>query len=414
MIVRLGTAWPGAADGERGPSIKRAIRLCALLAGALALGACSETTAPPEPKPEPVVNRITTWAGVNGKDGFNGDGIDIRQSWMSYPCDLKFTSSGCYVLDWNSHRVRRVTAENTFQTVVGSDFVGDGDIALGDRVAPGVPGTTIYLNHPTDVDELPGGLILVTSWHNHKLRVLNPNTGLVYVSCGSAAGFLGDGGQAKDALVNQPSQSVVTSDGTIYILDQRNQRVRKIAPDGTVSTVVGSGCAGAGCVGAFAGDGGPPLAARLNMPTGGNPAIGGGITMDAQGRLYIADVLNHRVRRVDFGLDRIETVAGNGIAGFAGDGGSAVDASLNNPRDIEIGPDGNLYIVDKANHRVRMVNLTSGIVSTIAGNGTAAYAGDGGSAAKASLFYPEGIAFDSAGDLYIADAYNMVIRKVDL
>jgi hypothetical protein len=411
MTVRNATACSGAVSAV---SIRHALGLCLVVTLALLFSACSETTEPEPPDNEPVVNEITTWAGVNGKSGFNGDGLDIKQSWMSYPCDLTFTSTGCYVLDWNGHRVRRVTAQNTFETVVGSDFVGDGDPALGDRTFPGVPGTTINLNHPTDVDELPGGHILVTSWHNHKLRVLDPATGLVYVSCGSAPGFSGDSGDAKDALVNQPSQSVVTGDGTIYILDQRNQRVRKIAPNGSITTVVGSGCAGPTCAGAYAGDGGPPLAARLNMPTGGNPPIGGGITMDAQGRLYIADMLNHRVRRVDFGLDIIETVAGNGLQGFAGDGGAATDAILNSPRDIEIGPDGNLYIVDKANHRVRMVNLTTGIITTIAGNGTARYAGDGGSAAKASLYFPEGIAFDVAGDLYIADAYNMVIRKVDL
>lgn len=413
MLVRHAIAWWGGVDiGKNVSFFKRvagpfALLVVALVA-ALVLGSCSSSTEPEEPDNEPVVNQITTWAGVPGRDGFNGDGLDIKQSWMSYPCDLTFTSSGPYVLDWNSHRVRRVTAQNTFETVIGSDFVGDGDPDLLDRNAPGVLGTTIYLNHPTDIDELPGGLILLASWHNHKLRVLNPATGLVYVSCGSAAGFFGDGGLAKDAKVNQPSQTVVTSDGTIYILDQRNQRVRKIAPDGIVSTVVGTGVAG------YGGDGGAPLDAQLNLPAGGNPPIGGGITMDGQGRIYISDMLNNRIRRVDLALNKIETVAGNGTAGFSGDGGAAVDAMLNNPRDLEIGPDGRLYFVDKLNHRVRVVDLTTGIISTIAGNGKAGYSGDGGSAAKASLNLPEGITFDSNGDLYIADAYNQIIRKVDL
>ncbi len=391
--------------------VMRAGRPWVFLVAVLTLGACSNTT---EPEPDPVVNKITTWAGIPGKDGFNGDGLALKASWMSYPCDLTFTSTGAYVLDWNSHRVRRVTAQNTFETVVGSDFVGDGDPLLADRNPPGVLGTTIYLNHPTDVDELPDGLILVTSWHNHKLRVLNPTTGMVYVSCGSTPGYVGDGGPAASATVNQPSQSVVAPDGTIYILDQRNQRIRKIAPDLTVSTVVGSGCAGVDCVGDYGGDGGPPTSARLNFPAGGNPPIGGGITMDAQGRLYVSDMLNNRVRRVDFGINTIETVAGNGTAGYGGDGGSAVEAMLNSPRDLEIGPDGRLYVVDKLNHRIRVVNLTTGVISTIAGNGKPEYSGDGGSAKEASLWLPEGIAFDADGDLYIADAYNQVIRKVNL
>lgn len=403
MIVReMFASWRGAG----GRSVMRVGCPWVFLVAALTLGACSNTT---EPEPEPVVNKITTWAGIPGKDGFNGDGLALKASWMSYPSDLTFTSTGAYVLDWNSHRVRHVTAQNTFETVVGSDFVGDGDPLLADRNPPGVMGNTIYLNHPTDVDELPGGLILVTSWHNHKLRVLTPATGMVYVSCGSTPGFVGDGGPAKDARVNQPAQSLVTSDGTIYILDQRNQRIRRIAPDGTMSTVVGIGPPGA-----YGGDGGPPSAAQLNFPAGGNPPIGGGIAMDGQGRLYISDMLNNRVRRVDFGLNTIETVAGNGTAGYGGDGGSAVDAMLNNPRDLEIGPDGRLYIVDKLNHRIRVVNLTTGIISTIAGNGKPGYSGDGGSAAEASLWLPEGVGFDANGDLYIADAYNQIIRKVNL
>ena len=178
-------AAPRQRRGAPGVSIRSMARCGVLLFALLLLGACSETT---EPQEEPIVNPISTWAGVGGIAGFNGDGHDIAASWMSYPTDLEFTSTGCYVLDWNSHRVRLVTPQNTFQTVIGSDFVGDGDPDLNDRFPPGVPGTTVYLNHPTDIDELPGGLILLSAWHNHKLRIYNPSTGLVYVSCGAGAG----------------------------------------------------------------------------------------------------------------------------------------------------------------------------------------------------------------------------------
>ena len=157
---------------------------------------------------------------------------------------------------------------------------------------------------------------------------------------------------------------------------------------------------------------GSPASCKLNLPTGSNPPTSGALCIDSQGRLYISDTGNHRIRRVDFDLDKIETVAGDGVAGFNGDGGDARAASLNNPRDIEIGPDGRLYIVDEMNHRVRAVDLTSFVIVTVAGDGRPEFAGDGGAATMASLYRPHGIAFDSNGYLYIADAFNHRIRRV--
>ena len=349
---------------------------------------------------------ICTWAGT-GEAGWDGDGQPLLESNFYWPIDLTITPSGrFYILDWNNHRVRYVTAESTLRTVIGTDFVGDGPYDLSDQVSPGAPGTTVNLNHPTHLLALPDGTLLLTAWHNHKLRSYDPSTGLVLVLRGAGAGFAGDGGPAEETLLNQPTQTVLGPDGSFYILDQRNQRVRRIAPDGTLSTVVGTGEAG------FGGDGGSPLGAQIQMPSGTNPPPAGALAFDSEGRLYISDALNNRIRRVDFQLDLIETIAGNGQAGFSGDGGPAIDASLNNPRGIVFGPDNRLYVADEFNHRVRAIDLTTGTITTVAGNGLAAFVGDGGPATTSSLNRPAGLEFDAVGHLYIADTYNHRIRRV--
>ena len=351
---------------------------------------------------------ICTWAGT-GDAGWDGDSQPLLESKFYWPVDLTITPSGeFYILDWNNHRVRHVTAESTLETVIGTDFVGDGPPDFSDLAPPGAPGTTVNLNHPTHLIPLPDGTLLLTAWHNHKLRVYDPSTGLVFVMSGAGAGFAGDGGPAVDALLNQSSQTVLGPDGSLYILDQRNQRVRRIAPDKIMSTVVGTGDAG------FAGDGGSPESAQIQMPSGTNPPPAGALAFDSDGRLYISDALNHRIRRVDFQQDLIETIAGNGQAGFSGDGGQATEASFYNPRDIVFGPDNRLYVADELNHRVRAIDLTTGIITTVAGNGVAAFIGDGGPATAASLYRPAGLEFDAEGYLYVADTYNHRIRRVSL
>ena len=184
--------------------------------------------------------------------------------------------------------------------------------------------------------------------------------------------------------------------------------MRKIDSDGIITTVVGSGVAG------FAGDGGSPREAQLQLPAGANPPPAGGLVFGPQGRLYIADALNHRIRRVDFDRDLIETVAGTGAADGGGDGGPALSAALNNPRDLAFGPDGRLYIADELNHRIRALDLATGIIETVVGSGAEGFAGDGGPALSAALNRPAGLDFDPQGRLYIADAYNHRIRRVVL
>jgi sugar lactone lactonase YvrE len=358
---------------------------------------------------------ICTFAGT-GEPAFNGDRIDRRQSALYWPMDLEFSPDGRpYVLDWQNHRVRRVNGDDTFETVIGTDEVGDGPTVNpnSERLAPGVPGISVNLNHPTDVVFAPDGTLFLAAWHNHKIRKLDPATGLCDVTCGAGPGYAppGDDVPAATALMNQPKALAIDpASGALYLVDARNLRVRRIGTDqaATIETVAGTGARGAD------GDGGSPLAATFSfqVPGDDNPEPGGGLAIDAQGRLYVVDTLNQRIRRIDFTQDLIETVAGNGTAGFSGDGGPATAASLNFPRDAEIGPDGRLYIADTDNHRVRAVDLATGVITTVAGNGNPGFFGDGAPAANAMLHRPFGIAFDAAGSLYIADTFNNRIRKV--
>jgi hypothetical protein len=351
---------------------------------------------------------ICNFAGT-GDPAFNGDQLAAGDSALYWPVDLDFAADGrAYLLDWNNHRVRRVNADGRLETVMGNELVGDGPRDQGDTRPEGAPGTSVDLNHPTDVSFMPDGTVMVAAWHNHKIRRLDPATGRVTVVVGAGPGKTGDGGPAKMALLSQPKSVVADGAGNIYVTDSRNQRIRRIdAGTGIIDTVAGSGTV------AFAGDGAGAMAASFYMQKPDeNPEPGGNIALDAAGRLYLADTFNNRVRRVDFAAGTVTTIAGDGNATFAGDGGPAVAASLGQPRDVEIGPDGRLYIADTDNHRVRAVNLETGVIDTVAGDGRPGNAGDGGPARAASLHRPFGIAFDSEGRLYVADTFNNRIRRI--
>jgi DNA-binding beta-propeller fold protein YncE len=364
-----------------------------------------------DPGPACASGKICTWAG-NGEPAFWGDGQDRREAMLYWPMDLAFAPAPdgrAYVLDWQNHRIRRVNADDTFETVLGTSDIGDGPDSGDERTAPGVLGTTCNLNHPTDLTFAADGTLVIAAWHNHKIRRLDPNTGMEEVVSGAGPGFMGDGMPALGALLSMPKSVVVSPiTGAIYLADTRNFRVRRIGTDGVIDTVVGGAQAG------FAGDGGPPSEALLYFQMASdNPEPGGALAIDSQDRLYIADTENQRIRRVDFVANTIETIAGNGTAGFSGDGGPATEASLAWPRDLAYdGADGVLYIADTDNHRVRAVDLATGIITTVAGNGDATYGGDGGPPTAASLKRPWGITLDPAGNLYIADTKNNRIRLV--
>jgi uncharacterized protein (TIGR03437 family) len=209
--------------------------------------------------------------------------------------------------------------------------------------------------------------------------------------------FSGDGGPATAASLNLPRGLAINSAGGVYISDTGNSRVRLVSPAGIISTVAGNGSYGA------TGDGGQATNASFSDVTD--------IALDAAGNLYIADASNHRIRKVTPG-GIVTTVAGTGVQGSSGDGGLAIDATLNRPISVALDAAGNLYICDSSNHNVRRVSLASGMIAPYAGNGTAAFSGDGGLATAASLNFPLGVATDKYGYLYIADSGNNSIRRV--
>jgi DNA-binding beta-propeller fold protein YncE len=391
----------------------------AMVAAAIvATGACDDAE---DPCTRP--QAICTWAG-NGEKAYNGDGLGREVTALYWPMDLDFAPNGgpAYLLDWQNHRVRRITAQGLVETVMGNDLVGDGPRDQGDMKPEGAPGIDVELNHPTDVTFSPlDGSVLVAAWHNHKIRRLDPQTGRVTVLVGSGAGKTGDGAAAKAALLNQPKAVALDAAGNIFVADSRNHRIRKIdAATGFIATIAGNGMAG------FAGDGGQPLTASFHMQyemcttaedgkvtcTNENPEPGGGITLDDQGNLYVADTYNNRIRKIDLAAGVVSTVAGTGAAEFSGDGGPALAASFRLPRDLEFRA-GRLYIADTDNHRVRMIDLATGIIQTVAGNGHPGFGGDRGPAPQASLHRPFGIALDSEGNLYVADTFNNRIRRIN-
>jgi NHL repeat len=227
----------------------------------------------------------------------------------------------------------------------------------------------------------------------------NCGENMLWTAVGNGASAYGgaDGRTSVAVGLNTPWGLAIDSQNRIYIADAGNNAVRRVAPDGTVTTVAGTGTAG------FSGDGGQATLAKLSAPVR--------LTFDTAGNLYIADSANNRIRKVTpAGI--ISTVAGNGTAGFAGDGGAATAARLRTPYDVSVKPDGTMYIADRANHRIRKVT-PAGIISTIAGTGTAGYSGDDGPATSARLSSPYSMTFDPAGNIYIADYDNERVRMIN-
>ncbi len=403
----------------------------------------------PTPKPLPTpeiipcsndLGSICTYAGT-GVTGFNGDGLDRLQTDLYWPFDIEFTPSGRrIVLDWNNHKVRELVADDTMKTIMGTNFVGDGPPDLSDFTLVGADPLEVNLNHPTDVQELPNGELVVMCWHNHKIRILDTaNPVRAHVVAGNPPGFAGDGGVVTTndgttvtpvALLNQPPHGALDQNGNFFFIDQRNQRIRVLynfaqdRENAKIDTIVGRGTVSGApnSPGGYNGEGLLPLQTQLNFPTGPNPEPSGGLALDTSVSppiLYFSDTLNNRIRKVtftspDFKTGAVQTIAGTGDAAFGGDGDIATNAQINYPEDMELGPDGNLYFADTNNNRVRMIDLHTGNISTIAGTGDQGYAGDGGPAVGAQLNRPFGIAFDPTGDLYISDTFNARIRKVKL
>ncbi len=253
--------------------------------------------------------------------------------------------------------------------------------------------------------------------------------GSIYTIAGCGkAGFKGDGGDAKLAMLNEPKGMTIDSQGNIYIADSENCLVRLVNSKGVISAIAGSASEKKdekedaydlkfqlelaeiprreGLDAGLIGDEKAATSAKLKFPSG--------VAQDKEGNIYIADTYNHRVRKVDFKSGIITTIAGNGKDGFSGDGGPATEASLSEPSGILLDQESNIYVSDLRNNRIRKIDKAKGIIMTVAGNGEISFEGDNGPAIQASLANPSSMAMNKEGNIYIADTFNDRIRLLDV
>ena len=339
---------------------------------------------------------ITTIAGSG-----IGDGKPATEAYIA-ACSIAFDTEGnLLIADTDHHRIRKIDA----QTGIITTIAGTGQPGYN---RDNIQATQATLYDPMGVAfDLKGNLYFCDEG-NVRIRRIDAKTGLITTVAGN--GKRADtivGTPALKASFQTPTDVAVDADGNIYVSTYYIQNaIWKInAKTGLVEIFAGDTAGGIGNFGGFGGDDGPAVNAKLSQPYG--------IALDKEGNLYIADMSNHRVRKVDAKTKRITTVAGNGRWGFGGDGGKATKASLYSPQYVHVDSQGNLYISDWGNCRVRKVSSQTGIITTVAGTMNWGFNGDNIPAIRAELHYLKGLTTDVAGNLYIADWGNGRIRKVD-
>jgi hypothetical protein len=387
--------------------------------------------------------RIDTFAG-NGNFGSGGNGGPAIAATLADPFGIASDASGAlYISEVTG--VRRVAPNGTI-----SSLAGNGTDAYG---GDGGPATAAQLSDPQAVAVNAAGDLFIADDLNCRIRKIDHRTKLASTVAGTGVcAFGGDGGPAVRAQLNRPRAVAFDRGGNLFIADTNNLRVREVAVrTGRISTIAGTGALGP------AGDGSPATQAALDFPygiavngdvaisqfrshtvrvvdgrthlirtvagTGQQSPLGDGgaatkaglswpraVAYGPAGDLYIADTGHFRVRRVDARTGSIVTVAGNGTRGFSGDGGSATAASLGSLTGLTIGPGASIYLSDGGNHRIRRVR--AGVITTIAGDGSGAFSGDGGEALEAGITDPQGLAFDATGWLHVCDAGSGRVRVI--
>jgi Concanavalin A-like lectin/glucanases superfamily len=332
----------------------------------------------------------TTWTVAgSGASGNTGDGDQAREAAIDQPRSIFAVTGGgvVWAQPW-THRARIVDASGVVTTLTGT--------GVGGYSGDNGPATAAKVNFVHSVAPTGDGGFLVADTLNSRIRKIDA-AGIIRTVAGTGvAGYTGDGGQATSARINNPRGVVALSDGSFLFPDTNNHRVRRVAPNGVITTMAGTGVQG------FAGDGGQATAALLSAPFGIAPTADGGF--------LIVDIGNQRIRKVG-PSGTIATVAGTGVKGFSGDNGPATSAQLADPHNVVALPDGGFVVADASNERVRMVD-SSGVITTLAGTGVRGFSGDGGPASAAQVSVPKAVGVTSAGDVLVAEEQNNRIRFV--
>ncbi|MBI4471634.1 MAG: hypothetical protein HY646_03135, partial [Acidobacteria bacterium] len=333
---------------------------------------------------------ITTVAG-SGVRGFGGDNGPATAATLNFPEALAIDAAGrLLIVDTGNHRIRKVTGA-TITTIAGTSTAG----ASGD----GGAATAALLNEPGGIALDQSGNIYIADTSNHRIRQIAAATGIITPVAGSGQfdSFAGDNGSATAAKLYFPQNVAVDGSGNVVVVDTGNLRIRLVsAQTGIIKTKAGSGQR------AFPGNNNAATAAALGFPEG--------MTIDGGGNIYIAD--GNQVRKVSAATGTITVVAGTGDPGFSIIAGAATAAMLSSPTGLAIDGNGNLYISDSGNHIIRKVDTATGAISLVAGAGEAGFSGDNGSALAARLNTPLGLVLDSNGNLFVSDAANNRIRTI--
>ncbi len=334
---------------------------------------------------------ITTVAGVGGSPGYWGDGVAATLAQLSAPASVAVDAAGnLYIADTANNVIRKVGLNGIISAFAGTGvggFAGDGAAAANAR-----------LGAPWGVAVDGAGDVLIADTNNYRIREVTGGT-INTVAGSGVVGYHGDGGPATSDQLAHATGVAVDSSGNFYIADTLGNQVFEVTPNGTITTVAGTGVKG------YSGDTALATAAQLDQPHG--------VALDSSGNIYIADTGNHAVREVTVATGIITTIAGNGTPGYSGNGLVGTSAQLNSPWAVAVDSSSNVYIADFGNNVIREVE-TGDIIGTIAGSFNAGYYGDGTAATGALLNSPTGVAVDSSSNVYIADSYNNVIRKVSI
>ena len=342
---------------------------------------------------ESELDYIRTLAGT-GTAGYNGDNINATKARLNYPVDLAVDRSGdIYIADDSNNRIRKLTVSTGILTTVA----GTG---LTTYNGDDIDATTAAINTPEGVGVDGLGNIYIADTANHRLRKVTVSTGKITTVAGTGTPGTGkDGILATTSNLFRPASVAVDVEGNIYIADSANHRIRKVsASTGLISTVAGTGTR------SYNGDNIDATTAQLSAPLA--------VAVDKNGDIYIADTFNNRLRKVTISTGKITTIAGTGVNSYNGDNIDATTATIANPKGVAVDREGNVFIADSENYRIRKVIVSTGKITTIAGTGIAGFTGDGVIAINARLNYVTGIAVDGVDNFYIADTSNHRIRSM--